>query len=298
MPSYVLTLIGNMESMPLEPVHIERVYRRLATTGETDWLREREACDLFIDSPVSAVDLAEQARDALSGTAIDTVCTSIEGRRRKILISDMDSTVIDQECIDELGDAIGVGSQIREITAAVVNGDISFSDALRKRLALMIGMDRRLLKSVYEERISLKAGARTLVQTMRHHGAFCILVSGGFTFFTRRVAERIGFHDHQGNELAFADGKLTGKVLEPVLGRSAKLNTLRSLCDEKGLEPSDVLAVGDGANDIKMIGAAGLGVAFHGSDSLRKQANAHIDHGDLTALLYIQGFRKSEFVLS
>jgi phosphoserine phosphatase len=298
MPSYVLTLIGNMESMPLEPVHIERVYRRLATTGETDWLAEREACDLFIDSLLSAVDIAEQARDALSGTAIDTVCTSIEGRRRKLLISDMDSTVIDQECIDELGDAIGVGSQIREITVAVVNGDISFSDALRKRLALMIGMERRLLKSVYEERISLKAGARTLVQTMRHHGAFCILVSGGFSFFTRRIAERIGFHDHQGNELAFEDGKLTGKVLEPILGRSAKLNTLRSLCDEKGLEPSDVLAVGDGANDIKMIEAAGLGVAFHGSDSLRKQANARIDHGDLTALLYIQGFRKSEFVLS
>ena len=298
MPSYVLTLIGNMESMPLEPVHIERVYRRLATTGETDWLAEREACDLFTDSLLSAVDIAEQARDALSGTAIDTVCTSIEGRRRKLLISDMDSTVIDQECIDELGDAIGAGSQIREITAAVVNGDISFSDALRKRLALMIGMERRLLKSVYEERISLKAGAQTLVQTMRHHGAFCILVSGGFSFFTRRIAERIGFHDHQGNKLAFEDGKLTGEVLEPILGRSAKLNTLRSLCDEKGLEPSDVLALGDGANDIKMIKAAGLGVAFHGSDSLRKQANACIDHGDLTALLYIQGFRKSEFVLS
>ena len=298
MPSYVLTLIGNMASMPLESVHVERVYRRLATTGETDWLAEREACDLFIDSPLSAVEVAEQARDALSGTAIDTVCTSIEGRRRKLLISDMDSTVIDQECIDELGDAIGVGSQIREIMAAVISGDISFSDALRKRLALMIGMDRRLLKSVYEERISLKAGARTLVQTMRHHGAFCILVSGGFSYFTRRIAERIGFHDHQGNELAFADGKLTGQVLEPILGRSAKLNTLRSLCDEKGLEPSDVLAVGDGANDIKMIEAAGLGVAFHGSDSLKKRANARIDHGDLTALLYIQGFRKSEFVLS
>jgi len=298
MAPYVLTLIGNLESVPLEPVHIERVRRRLATTGETDWLAEGEACDLFVDSLLSAAAIAEQARDALSGSAIDAVCTSIEGRRRKLLISDMDSTVIDQECIDELGDAIGVGSQIREITAAVIDGDISFSDALRKRLALMIGMDRRLLKSVYEERISLKAGARTLVQTMRHHGAFCILVSGGFTFFTRRIAERIGFHDHRGNELAFEDGKLTGEILGPILGRSAKLNTLRSLCEEKGLAPSDVLAVGDGANDIKMIEAAGLGVAFHGSDSLKKRANARIDHGDLTALLYIQGFRKSEFVLS
>jgi phosphoserine phosphatase len=298
MTSYVLTLVGNTESAPLEPVHIERVFRGLATSGEADWLAEREACDLFIGSARSAVDIADQARDALSGTAIDAVCTSIEGRRKKLLVSDMDSTVINQECIDELGDAIGVGSQIRDITAAVVNGDISFSDALRKRLALMKGMERGLLESVYEERISLQSGAQTFVQTMRRHGAFCILVSGGFSFFTRRIAKRIGFHDHQGNRLAFEDGKLTGKVLEPILGRSAKLNTLMRLCAENGLEPSNVLAVGDGANDIKMIEAAGLGVAFHGSESLRKRASACIDHGDLTALLYIQGFRKSEFVLS
>ena len=298
MTSYVLTLIGNMAAAPLEPVHIERVFRRLATTGEAAWLAEREACDLFVESSRSAADIAARARDALSGTAIDAVCTSIEGRRKKLLISDMDSTVINQECLDELGDAIGVGSRVREITAAVVNGDISFSDALRERLALMKGMRRGLLESVYEERISLKAGARTFVQTMRRHGAFCVLVSGGFSFFTRRIAERIGFHDHQGNRLAFEDEKLTGQVLEPILGRSAKLNTLTRLCDEKGLEPSDVLAVGDGANDIKMIEAAGLGVAFHGVDSLKERASACIDHGDLTALLYIQGFRKSEFVLS
>ncbi|MFQ5466666.1 MAG: phosphoserine phosphatase SerB [Kiloniellaceae bacterium] len=298
MTSHVLTLIGNARVAPLEPIHIDRVCRRLATTGETHWLAEREACDLFIAPLLCAVAIAEQARDALAGAAIDVACTSIEGRRKKLLISDMDSTVIKQECIDELGDAIGVGSRIRAITAAVVNGDISFSHALRKRLALMKGMERDLLESVYEERISLQAGARTLVQTMRRHGAFCILVSGGFSFFTRRIAERIGFHDHRGNELAFADGKLTGEVLEPILGRTAKLNTLTRLCDEKGLEPSQALAVGDGANDIKMIQAAGLGVAFHGADSLKKQANARIDHGDLTALLYIQGFRKSEFVLS
>jgi phosphoserine phosphatase len=303
MTSYALTLIGNMESGPLEPVHIERVCQRLAAAGEldwgeTDWLAEREACDLFIESPLSAIDIAEQAREALSGTAIDAVCSSTEGRQRKLLISDMDSTVIDQECIDELGDAIGVGSRIREITTAVVAGDIGFSDALRKRLVLMKGMERRLLKSVYEERISLKAGARTLVQTMRRQGAFCILVSGGFSFFTRRIAERIGFHDHLGNELTFEDDKLTGEALEPILGRSAKLATLTKLCDEKDLKPAQVLAVGDGANDIEMIEAAGLGVAFHGCNSLKKQANACIDHGDLTALLYIQGFRKSEFVLT
>lgn len=298
MTSHVLTLIGNARSAPLEPVHIERVSQHLGLTGRVDWLAEKEACDLFLESPLSAAEITGQARDALSGTALDTACTSADGRRKRLLISDMDSTVIDQECIDELGDAIGLSSRIREITAAVVNGDISFADALRERLALMKGMERGVLKNVYENRITLKAGARTLVQTMRHHGAFCILVSGGFSFFTRRIAECIGFHDHQGNTLAFEDGKLTGEVQEPILGRSAKLDTLTRLCDEKSLEPSDVLAVGDGANDIKMIKAAGLGVAFHGSGTLRKQANACIDHGDLTALLYIQGFAKSEFVLS
>jgi phosphoserine phosphatase len=298
MTSYVLTLIGDMPSAPLEPVHIERVYQRLGLTGKEEWLAEKEACDLFIDSPLSTTGIAGQARKALSGTAVDAVCTSTEGRRKKLLISDMDSTVINQECIDELGDAIGLGSQIREITAAVVNGEISFSDALRERLALMKGTERDLLEQIYKERVSLKAGARTLVQTMRRHGAFCILVSGGFSFFTSRIAERIGFHDHQGNELVFEDAKLTGEVKEPILGRSAKLNTLMQLCAEKGIEPSSVLAVGDGANDIKMIKAAGLGVAFHGSQSLRDAANACIDHNDLTALLYIQGFSKSEFVLS
>ncbi len=302
MTSHVLTLIGNARSAPLQSDHIERVCRCLGPpdgkTGKVDWLAEREACDLFFESPLSAADITDHARDALSGAAIDAVCTSSEGRRRKLLVSDMDSTVIDQECIDELGDAIGRGSEIKQITAAVLRGDIGFADALRQRLAMLKGVERRMLETLHEERISLKAGARTLIQTMRRHGTFCVLVSGGFTFFTRRVAERIGFDDHRGNELVFEDGKLTGEVREPILGRSAKLNTLNELCEEKGLQPSHVLAIGDGANDIKMIEAAGLGVAFHASDSLKKQANACIDHGDLTALLYIQGFRKSEFVLS
>ncbi|MCH8182747.1 MAG: phosphoserine phosphatase SerB [Proteobacteria bacterium] len=298
MTAYVLTLIGDARSAPLEPAHVERVFRRLTAAGETDWLAQNEACDLFFDSALSAAGITARARDALSGSAIDTVCTAIEGRRKKLLVSDMDSTVIDQESIAELGDAIGLGSRIRRITAAVVRGDMGVSEALRERMALMKGMEHSLLESVYEERISLKAGARTLVQTMRRHGAFCILVSGGFSFFTRRIAERIGFDDHHGNQLEFEDGKLTGAVLEPILGRSAKLSALTKLCDERGLAPCDVLAVGDGANDIEMIEGAGLGVAFHGADSLKKQANACIDHGDLTALLYIQGFRKSEFVLS
>ncbi len=206
--------------------------------------------------------------------------------------------MINQECIDELGDSIGVGQQIRAITSAVVNGDIGFSDALRQRMALMKGMPQSHLEKVYHDRISLKSGARTLVQTMRHHGAYCILVSGGFSYFTTRIAKRIGFHDHQANELLFEDNKLTGEVLEPILGRSAKLETLNRLCETKNLTLFDVLSVGDGANDIKMIEAAGIGVSFHGSDSLKKRANASIDHNDLTALLYLQGYQNSEFILT
>ena len=299
MTSYVLTLVGNADTAPLQPVHIEQVFECLELTGETDWLAEREACDIFIKSRVSAGSVTEKVRSLLTGSSIDAVCTRIKGRRKSLLISDMDSTMIDQECIDELADAIGIGPQIREITATVIRGDISFPDALRKRIALMKGMDIKTLEKVYEQRITLKPGARTLVQTMRHHGAYCILVSGGFTYFTSRIAARLGFHDHQGNELFFDQGKLTGKAQDQILGRSAKLDTLMALCGEKNLSPAEVLAVGDGANDMKMIQAAGLGVAFHDhSGSLRDQANARIEHGDLTALLYIQGFHKSEFVLN
>lgn len=298
MTSYVLTLIGSTESIPLEPVHIERVFQCLGLSGETDWLAEREACDLFFNSRLSVEAITTKARDVLADTSIDTVCTLSGERRKKFLISDMDSTVIDQECIDELADAIGIGPEIRAITKAVIQGDINFSEALRKRLKLMKGMDIKILESVYQQRISLKPGARALVQTMRHHGAFCILVSGGFTYFTSRIAAQLGFHDHRGNELVFTDGKLTGEVQDPVLGRSAKLKTLKALCQERKIAVSDVLAVGDGANDIKMIQAAGLGVAFHDAGSLGNYSNASIEHGDLTALLYIQGYRKSEFVLT
>jgi phosphoserine phosphatase len=194
-----------------------------------------------------------------------------------------------------LGDAYGVGAQIKQITAAVISGEIGFADALRQRMALMKGMERSLIEAVYENNITLQSGARTFIRTMAHHGAYCILVSGGFSFFTRRIAQRIGFDDHQGNELVFADDKLTGEVLEPILGRTAKLETMTRLCAEKGLDLGNVLAVGDGANDIKMIQAAGLGVAYHSPDIVRKEANASINHGDLTALLYMQGFHKSEF---
>lgn len=299
MTSYVLTLIGNSKSSPLKPNHVERIDQILTSVNNTDWLAEYEACDVFFDSSLSSADITKQAHEALSGSTIDAVCTPVKGRRKKLLISDMAATVTNEEDINELGEVVGLGSQIEKITAAVINGEISFSEAMLERVALMKGMEISVLERVYKDRITLMAGARTLVQTMRHHGAYCMLASGGFTYFTQRIAERLGFHDHRGNELTFDEGKLTGDMLEPVYGgRLTKLDTLKALCTERNLEHFDVLAVGDGANDIKMIREAGLGVAYHGSECLKENTNAWIDHGDLTALLYIQGFRKSDFVIS
>jgi len=298
MTSYVLTLIGDAETNPLKLDHIEKVCEHLALRGKQVWLAEEEACDVFIKSSLTAGDIGARVRDTLSGASIDVNCSVLDGRQKKLLISDMDSTIINQECIDELGDAFGVGDHIREITAEVVDGHISFAKALRQRLALMKGLDHSLLEKIYDERISLMDGARILVQTMRQNGAYCILVSGGFSFFTQRIAERVGFHEHQANELIFENGRLTGHVHEPVLGRTAKLETLNRLCEVHNLKPWEVLAVGDGANDIKMIEAAGLGVAFYGSGALKKQASAHVDNGNLTALLYFQGYSKSQFVTS
>ena len=301
MTSHVLTLIGAPNGPPLEAGHIDRVRACLPDAREPDWLAEGEACDLPIDiagSPQEgpSQEIVETARNALGGLAIDIACLPATGRRKRLLLSDMDSTVIDQECIDELGDLAGIGAQISAITTQVVRGDISFADALNRRVALLRGQKSDLLEQAYRTRITLKPGARTLVQTMRANGAYCVLVSGGFTFFTARIAARLGFHEHLGNELLFENGLVSGKVREPVLGRDAKRVTLDRLCRDRGLECGDVLAVGDGANDIEMLLAAGLGVALHAGPAVRDAANACVDRADLTALLYLQGYRKSEFV--
>ncbi|MCF6326711.1 MAG: phosphoserine phosphatase SerB [Devosiaceae bacterium] len=298
MTTYALTLIANLERGPLTKLQIDLVCARLNIECKPDWLAKNEACDLVFRSDLSAAQITVEAQKALQGSGVDAVCTLSKNRRKRLLICDMDSTIIDQECIDEIGNEIGQGAEIREITAKVINGTMNFSKALRKRVALLKGMELSLLEKIYNERISIKNGARTLVQTMRKNGAYCVLVSGGFTYFTSRIAKTIGFHDHQANELLVEAGKLTGAVKEPILGRTAKLRILSDLCEKNGLVMFDVLAVGDGANDIEMVKAAGLGVAFHGSKLLCEQANVAINHADLRALLYIQGFKKAEFVNS
>lgn len=226
---------------------------------------------------------------------VDVNCVPLEGRRKRLLIADMDSTMIPVECIDEVADFAGVREQVVAITEPAMRGEISFEEALHARVALLEGLPVDKLQQVYDERVGLNPGARVLVQTMTAHGAYCALVSGGFTFFTERVAVAAGFHHNRANVLLSEDGALTGKVTEPVLGREAKVEALNTLTAERGITPKDALAVGDGANDLGMIGAAGLGVAFCAKPIVAEAADCAIQHGDLTALLYLQGYAETEF---
>lgn len=212
-----------------------------------------------------------------------------------LLIADMDSTMIPVECIDEVADFAGVREQVVAITEPAMRGEISFEEALRARVALMKGLPVEKLEHVYRERVSLNPGARTLVRTMAAHGAYTALVSGGFTFFTSRVAAAAGFHHNRANVLLEEEGSLSGAVAEPVLGRAAKVEALEELTSQQGIGTSDALAVGDGANDLGMIERAGLGVAFRAKPIVAEAAECAIQYGDLTALLYLQGYTEAEF---
>jgi phosphoserine phosphatase len=233
---------------------------------------------------------------ALADLPVDHCLTRDDGRRRKrLLVADMDSTIIGCECLDELADFAGVKPQVSEITERAMRGEIGFEGALRERVAMLSGLPAGDLQHCYDERVRLNPGARSLVTTMAAHGARCILVSGGFDFFTARVAAAAGFQSDRANHLIEADGRLTGQVREPILGRQAKLAALREESDALGLNPAETLAVGDGANDLAMIEAAGLGIAYRAKPVVSAQADARIDHADLTALLYFQGYHASEF---
>ena len=235
--------------------------------------------------------------EALAGAPIDVnvVPDDISLRRKHLLIADMESTIIEQEMLDELGDLIGKRDVIEHITARAMRGELDFESALKERVAMLTGLDARVLDEV-AERITLMPGAEALVRTMSLNGAYCALVSGGFTVFTQRVAERLGFDEHQANTLEIVDGKLTGRVIPPILGREAKLDALRRIAAEQGVDPVLTLAVGDGANDLDMLRGAGLGVAFRAKPKVREAVaaldnGAVVTHGDLTALLFLQGYR-------
>ncbi|ODT87640.1 phosphoserine phosphatase SerB [Phenylobacterium sp. SCN 70-31] len=232
----------------------------------------------------------------LDGLPVDACVQPAAGRRKRLLIADMDSTIINVECLDELADFAGLKAEISAITERAMRGELAFEGALRERVGMLKGLAATALQQAYDERVRLNPGARTLVRTMAANDARCALVSGGFTFFTSRVAEAAGFHVNRANTLIEADGRLTGEVGDPILGKEAKLAALEELTAELGVPPSAALAVGDGANDLAMIQAAGLGVAYRAKPIVAAQAHAKVDHADLTALLYFQGYAEAAFV--
>jgi len=261
-------------------------------------LCEGEAVDLFFSSGDFIEELRARLELKVARHPVDVAVQPAAGRMKRLLIADMDSTIIGQECLDELADFAGLKARVAAITERAMKGEIEFEPALRERVALLAGLPAATIDKVLAERITLNPGARTLVWTMRANGAATVLVSGGFTAFVDAVAAMAGFEESRANELLVGGGKLTGKVKEPILGRSAKLATLEDALLRRRLSAEEALAVGDGANDLGMIRRAGLGVAYRAKPKVAEAAAARIDHGDLTALLYLQGYRRGQFVES
>jgi phosphoserine phosphatase len=264
-----------------------------ASASEIDWLKPEKAFDIAFAGDPDAVRAALR-ETVLDEWLLDVNVISAKNRRKKLLIADMDSTIVGCECIDELADFVGLKPKVAAITERAMRGELDFPSALRERVALLKGLPLDAMALVYAERVKLNPGARELTATMRAHGGYTVLVSGGFTYFTSRVAAEAGFDTHQGNRLIDDRRALTGEVAEPILGREAKLQALEETCACLKCSPDDALAVGDGANDLDMIKRAGLGVAYHAKPVVAAAAGASIVHGDLTGLLYLQGYRESE----
>jgi phosphoserine phosphatase len=296
--SFVLTLIADPARQSLDAALIDAAEAALAEAGASalsrDWLAEGTALDIALEANDPAK--AEAAlRARLAGAPVDMAIQKPDGRRKKLLLADMDSTIVTSETLDELAAYAGLKDKIAAITARSMNGEIDFATALRERVAMLKGLSADALDKTYAE-IELTPGARTLVQTMRAHGAHTALVSGGFTWFTGRVRERCGFHLDRANVLNLEDGVLTGTVAEPILDRDAKLRALNELSAELSIGTEAAVTVGDGANDLAMLKAAGLGVAFRAKPIVAAEARFRVDHTDLTTLLYFQGYRKDELV--
>ncbi|MHC1947409.1 phosphoserine phosphatase SerB [Bradyrhizobium sp. UFLA06-06] len=298
--SLVATLICNPASPALDSTIVDGARAVLPSPGPAQWLFNEVAADIPFESEDSSRDgikaIEERLRQARGDLPIDIVVQPRIARRKKLFLADMDSTMIGQECIDELADFAGLKAHVAAITERAMRGEIEFESALRERVALLKGLPVSVVDEVLDKRITLTPGGRELVMTMRAHGAYTCLISGGFTLFTKVVAAKVGFQENRANQLQVAGGKLTGEVVEPILGRATKLATLIELTESFDLDEIDTLVVGDGANDLGMIQAAGLGVAYHAKPAVAAAAAVRIDHGDLTALLYAQGYRRDEFV--
>lgn len=293
MPDTVLTLIA-ADLAPGAAAAVRDALEALgAETEKPDWLAPGVACDLAFNG-LAAEQAEAAARDALGDAPVDLCAQPLAGRRKKLLVADMESTIIQQEMLDELGDYVGMKEKIAAITARAMNGEIDFEGALKERVALLAGLSADVLDEVWR-RATLMPGAQQLVATMSGHGADCLLVSGGFRCFTRRVKVWLGFVEERGNDLEIADGKLTGRPTLPILDKNSKLEALMEASAARRLPLTAAITVGDGANDLPMLLAAGLGVAYHAKPVVAAQARARINHGDLTALLYLQGYRAADF---
>jgi len=289
---FVLNAVAGHREAAERAAEIRAAVAGVGAAGEIDWLAPFKAFDIpLFDKPEAAL---AAARAAAGGMPLDINVVKTEGRRKRLLIADMDSTIINVECLDELADMAGLKPKIAAITARAMNGEIEFAAALRERVALLEGLKLDALDRVWRERIRLNPGAKELVATMRADGARTMLVSGGFSYYTARVAKAAGFESEQANRLLDDGVALTGRVHEPILGREAKLEALKLAVSEMQIGFEDALALGDGANDLDMIGRAGLGVAYHAKPIVAEAAGARIDHGDLTAVLYLQGYRERE----
>jgi phosphoserine phosphatase len=291
---HTLTLIA--QPGLLDPAFVAKARSALdalgGAPGRPDWLSEGEAADIPFTGAADQAVAAVHA--ALAGAPVDAIAQPREGRRKGLLVADMDSTIVTTETLDEIAAFAGLKEKIAAITARAMNGELDFREALVARVAMLEGLDVSALEATWAQ-TPIMPGARALVATMRAHGAVCCLASGGFTFFTARVAEKLGFHEHVSNTLMVEGGKLTGRVAEPIFGRDGKLATLTRLASANGLAMEATLAAGDGANDLDMIRAAGLGVAYRAKPTVAAASRAKVDHGDLTALLFAQGYRRSEF---
>ncbi|WP_109465175.1 phosphoserine phosphatase SerB [Albibacillus kandeliae] len=288
---YVATLLTSPAQPSLDSALV-RSLRNAWGGGEATWLAAEEAAEFTLPAmPDNLWDVwAEMQKQG-----VDLAVQAVEGRRKKMLLADMDSTMIQQECIDELADEAGVGERVKEITARAMNGELDFEGALTERVGLLRGLPESVITDVLTNRITFMPGGRELVATMKANGGYAALVSGGFTAFTGKVAAHLGFDENRANTLLAENGALTGDVGRPILGKQAKVDALEQITARLGIAEADVIAVGDGANDLGMLHRAGTGVALHAKPVVAAECDIRVNHGDLTALLYLQGYARSDF---
>ncbi|MBX3521050.1 MAG: phosphoserine phosphatase SerB [Xanthobacteraceae bacterium] len=290
--SHVATLVSNPVRPAVDAAAIAKARALLPNAISETVLKPGIAADiLFAPGPdAKEHELSDLVRAALAPAPVDIVVQETAFRRKKLFVADMDSTMIDQECIDELADYVGLKAHVAAITERAMRGELPFEPALRERVALLKDLPLSVIEETIRAKITLAAGGKELISALKANSVYTCLVSGGFTLFTNVIAEKLGFDENRANELLLEDGKLTGKVKEPILGRAAKLATLQELTSRLGIRPEETIAIGDGANDLDMITAAGLGVAIHAKPAVAATAQARIDHADLSAIIYCGGF--------